>query len=534
MGFPVFGQPFGSRLARIFGHSGGGSGVLYTLLDQFTTAISAGAVNGTGAEPTGQTRTVTDTNSKLSIAGGAANFATGGVGAGDPGLWYPSMTRVVGLIVLSAIKPNGSGTEISGWSTSAVGIVIFAVAITNSGGLSIYDNGAIKTVGAGIVSGTTYQVAVILRSAGCFYFIKGGVFTNWTLLYLSVTGSAAMLPGACGIGTTDVFTADNIRVPVALYIPAPLAYDTFTRANGALGSTETTSPDGIAIAALTWLFTTGVWAVNGNKAVATPNLGADVIVNGGFSADTDWNKGAGWSIAAGLATAAAVSSDLSAIVAPLTVGGWYQVVFTVSAFASGLVQIVLGGGVITTQASNGTFTQTGRASTTAFAIRGASGFIGSVDNVSAKLITLANMFASVLLSTADVIADISITLEFSTAGKPAGLVLNLDSVVTPSNFIIVYLDGRGQCLIDECVAGVYANKQTTSITYSAGSVLRVERSGTELRVYYNNVAVGVAQTMTANVNRNHGLFSTSPLNSLDGFTLWARGTGNEYGSLDSL
>lgn len=49
----------------------------YTLQDQFTTALSAGSVNGTSAEPTGGTRTVTDTESKLSIASGALTFAGG-------------------------------------------------------------------------------------------------------------------------------------------------------------------------------------------------------------------------------------------------------------------------------------------------------------------------------------------------------------------------------------------------------------------------------------------------------------------------
>src|SRR3990167_322284 len=67
----------------------------YTLNDQFTTDRAAGAVNGTSAEPTGGTRTVVDTNSKLSISGSQLSFATGGVDYGvNPGIWYGSASRV--------------------------------------------------------------------------------------------------------------------------------------------------------------------------------------------------------------------------------------------------------------------------------------------------------------------------------------------------------------------------------------------------------------------------------------------------------
>ena len=46
-------------------------GVSYLLRDEFTSALAAGSVNGTAAEPGPGTRAVTDANSKLSITGGA-------------------------------------------------------------------------------------------------------------------------------------------------------------------------------------------------------------------------------------------------------------------------------------------------------------------------------------------------------------------------------------------------------------------------------------------------------------------------------
>jgi len=144
-----------------------------------------------------------------------------------------------------------------------------------------------------------------------------------------------------------------------------------------------------------------------------------------------------------------------------------------------------------------------------------------LDDFSTKPLTLSSLFSTVSTSDADVIADANITL---TAGTQAGLVLNLDSTSSPANFIIVYHDGTS-VKVDEAVAGVYTNKQTTTVTYSAGATLRAIREGTKLRVYYNNALVGAELTMTANTNTKHGLFSTYSGNSFDNFTLWPRGSG---------
>lgn len=536
MGFRRFGEPFGrGRFARPVGQGGGGSGVaaiVYTLRDLFTTPLAGGAVNGTAAEPTGQTRTVTDGNSKLSITGNTASIATGGVGAaGDPGIWYPSIVRQVGLTLFMYFVQTTNTLEV-GWDSAAAGSILFSFRPIVGSALNVKDNGGNIAVGAALSTATTYQIAISLRSSGCWYFIKGGAFTFWTLIWISASSSINLLPGATVNNSNDVFNISDLRVPVALIVPNPLAYDTFTRANGALGSTETAGPDAQVIAALTWLFTAGIWTIATNKAVATPVLGADVIVNGGFGADSDWTKGANWTIAAGLATGAVASSDLTAIVAPLTVGVWYQITYTLSGFGAGTVQVVVGGVALPTHGANGTFTEIARAGTTAFLMRGA-GFTGSVDNVSAKPLTTAELLATVLYSSADVIIDKAVTLSAALNGLPDGIVVNLDNTVTPANFILVYLDGKGNCVCEECVAGVFTVKFTTAITYSAGAVLRVIRDGTSLRVFYNSSLVSTVQTMTANVNLRHGMFGVSALNSGDNVTIWARGKGNEYIALDS-
>lgn len=509
-----------------------GGGVSYLLYDSFSTALAAGAVNGTFAD-TGQTRTVVDTNSKLSITGGVASFATGGSAVGNPGLYYPSMARQAGLTVLGSVILTTNVLEF-GFDTNQSGVLSFGINPNTGGGLSIIDFASFKLVGAGIAAGVTYQLALSLKGTGCYFYIRGGVFTSWMLLWISIQSNAAVFPAIISEATTDVFIADNIRVPIALFIPQPLAYDTFTRANGALGSTETSGPDSQVLSAIAWAFTVGIWTIVSNAAVGSPASGADAIVNGAFASGANWSLGAGWAIAAGLLTGTATSADATQNPAVLTVGQWYRCVYTISAFAAGTAQLVVGGIAFPTHAANATYTETGRAVTTAYLFRGA-GWTGSIDNASALLLTTAELFSSVQVSSADVIYDVAITLPAALGGVQGGAVLNLDSTSSPANFILVYLDGRGNLVCEECVAGVYgAAKFTTAITYSAGATLRVIRDGTSLRAFYNNAAVSTVQTMTSNVNTRVGNFSTSPLVSFDNVLVMPRGTGGEYSGLDSF
>lgn len=275
MGFRPFGQPFGSGFGQPLGQPGGGSNpnAGYTLYDRFSAALAAGSVNGTFAD-TGQLRTVVDTNSKLQVINNVASFATGGVGSGDPGLWYPLEARVAGKTLLANLVQSAVACQV-GWAmvqTSTIDTCLRPITGTNVG---VRDNGTQIAVSAD--AGATLQTALILRSAGAFYFVKSSVYSNWTLVWVSANGVAGMYPGAQAATNTSVFTADNIRIPVVLYMPSPLAYDTFTRSNGALGSTEAAGPDSQVITPIAWGTPIGTWAIATNKAAATALAGGVAI-----------------------------------------------------------------------------------------------------------------------------------------------------------------------------------------------------------------------------------------------------------------
>ena len=228
-------------------------GLEYYLYDTFSTDRAAGAVNGTLAEPVGGVRAVTDTNSKITISGGLLSFATG-LAVNDNVSWS-NVTRSLGIAVMSTInladvtsKPN------IGWS--AGDLFIF----NNTGGLLYANVNAAAFPVVGLYTATTYQTAVIYRTAGAFWFIKGGAFTNWTMMYSSLLGTGTRQPRVVTQIATSIFTVDNMRVPKQTYIPVPLQSDGMSAATtDGLGNPENNGTAGNAYTDVgTWGVAAGV------------------------------------------------------------------------------------------------------------------------------------------------------------------------------------------------------------------------------------------------------------------------------------
>lgn len=120
-------------------------------------------------------------------------------------------------------------------------------------------------------------------------------------------------------------------------------------------------------------------------------VGVDKVVNGGFTTDSDWTKGAGWSIATGVATKApGTAADLAQSMT-LAEGRSYEITFEVVRRVAGSVTPRFNGGtavVGTARTAPGTYTETlvAAAGNTSFALRGGSTFDGDIDNVSVKLV----------------------------------------------------------------------------------------------------------------------------------------------------
>jgi CSLREA domain-containing protein len=516
----------------------------YNLYDQFTTNRSAGTLNGTSAEPFGGIRTVADTNNVLSITGSILNFATGGLSAGDPGIWYPSLPRSSGLTIIGSITPTVSGNAVLfGFDNNNSGNVNGNALQFASNDLRVFETGSARPIMGAYVGGTTYSVAVSLRSpGGAYYFIKGGTYTNWTLIWISSIDTAnPVFPASIVRANPAAFTADDIRVPSNLWIPTPLAYSTF--GTGGATATETSGPENQTTPSLA--LTGGT--VAGGVLSITPTFGSELVTNGTFDSDIAswgnfvtlpydtlaWSAGSLHAVSDGVGTALAGSS-----VWAVTNGTWYQSTYgkTLNSGTNPTFEIrsaALNGSTRFTLNSTGLNTYRSlNTENNLFSFFNASGATSDVniDNVSSKQLTLSSLFSTVSTSTSDVIVDANVTL---TSGTQAGLVLNLDSTSSPANFVIAYYDGTNVRL-DKVVSGIYTNLINSAATYSAGATMRVIKSGTAYRLYYNNSLIGAEQTISdAGIisNTTHGLFSTYANNTFDNFAIWSR-TGNAVPDTD--
>jgi hypothetical protein len=272
--------------------------VSYLLRDDFVTDRAAGAVNSTAAEPGPGTRAAVDANSKLTIASGLLTFATGGSAAGNPGLWYAQLSaRTAGRFCVARHTHSTQGVS-TGFDTNQSGTLAESFRI-NGTTLGIVDNSnnvTVETASADI----PYQVCVVLRTTGAMFLVKGGAFANWTLLFVSVAGTAQPYPGMGAIGTSTVATVDYYRIPSLLWMPSPLISDGFGGQWGTsdgLAQEETSGP-GAGVAGATWTTRTGTWIAasgtafaselgGGDIAVATTDAGtADVLVGVDLERDT--------------------------------------------------------------------------------------------------------------------------------------------------------------------------------------------------------------------------------------------------------
>ena len=136
---------------------------------------------------------------------------------------------------------------------------------------------------------------------------------------------------------------------------------------------------------------------NGYKAgtlfgvIPVPTEGAEEITNGDFATDTDWTKETGWTISGGSANCLSASGKSIYQTNTLIAGRQYKLNFTVSNHSSGFLGSLGNdfGGVMAE--ANGTYEIIGTATGTAFGFVASGSFTGSVDNVSVKEYTSADM-----------------------------------------------------------------------------------------------------------------------------------------------
>lgn len=231
--------------------------ITYLLRDEFSTDASAPLTSPRTCEPGPGTLTLAQNDGQLSIASAKLSFpgqttpATGDQGFYGEKAGGGAFSRQAGRALLTAINLTGvSGSPYSalGWTrTASVSANNFdAEYYVASGNLSVgISNGANPGVVAALSATTDYQLAVVLRGTGAYYFIKGGAFAAWTLLWVATTTVTANLY-PCFDNYNGVGTLDYVRV---YDLSAPFTTDfgiaTLNQSSPVSGSSYTTDADGL-------------------------------------------------------------------------------------------------------------------------------------------------------------------------------------------------------------------------------------------------------------------------------------------------
>lgn len=238
------------------------------------------------------------------------------------------------------------------------------------------------------------------------------------------------------------------------------------------------------------------WAVDGSGyAYANPTLGPELFANGAFSADANWTKGTGWTIAGGVGVGSSASGRLSQNVGDT--GIVYRVSFDLVTRTAGSLRPFIGsasgdnittpGTYISAQAQGAT-DELGLVPTT---------FSGTVDNLSAKEI-LSRDWASVRSSS---VSQIGLKIATLPPGNIQILLrMNGDSPTSDNGVSAQIGAGTGapfRVSLFKVVAGITTSMiGVTPVTFVANALLEIRRSGNIYQLWYNGSQVGTDQTIS--------------------------------------
>ena len=529
--------------------------------DEFVTPLAAGQVHGTLCEPGPGRLIVVDTGGALAISGGALQVGRGS--AGDPGVSFGALRRRAGQVLALALNASDLTSLSAGYAEElAVGLGIDVA----GGDLRPVCNGAVGPTVATLSVDTDYVVYLLPRTLGSFLFLQGAGHPE--LLWVDDTDETTIRLARI-LGNRAVFACDWIRVPQALWLPAPLLYDRFQRADGGLGSSDGYAGDhGLgAVASAPWDRKAG-WTVASSRAQNTPPESGQLLTDGGLEEWTTATNLTSWNeiISGGNSVnqeASVVRSGTYAcridVVDParaahirqtLTIpaGTWTRLRAYVRASSEvGRVLITI---------NNVPANQNIIPSTTewtlldavipalvdnpwlSFGRRGGSGVCSLyLDDLQVDTFATPDLFATQDVGTADVL--VGVRLDANPGDHAVGAALCLDDPDDPQNYLVVFRYLADRWRLIKCVAGVPTVVATSGhTTFAAGAWLWVAKGGDQVTVWYNGKLVIPPQTVSdAEIvdNTRHGMFAASDVPGLfGGCEIWARGTDGEYQILETL
>lgn len=203
----------------------------YLYYDTFTTDLAAGAVNGTNAEPGPGVRAIVDTGSRLSQSLGEMLMTGGGSSTSDPAYRSTStIAKAAGLTLVSYLREDQAEATAQmigavGWDNNNSGdIEADRFRFSTNGSFTISNTtqfGATTSVGT-YAANTLYGLAIVYLATKAIYCIKGGAWSDWTLLGSLALHATSAKYIACNVHNRPM-AVKNVAVTT---LPAALAVDT--------------------------------------------------------------------------------------------------------------------------------------------------------------------------------------------------------------------------------------------------------------------------------------------------------------------
>lgn len=228
-----------------------GDAVTYLLRDEFTTNAAAPLTSPRPCEPGPGTLTLVDTGNLVSISGQRLQIAGLTVSYSDPRFYsVSSYPRTVGLAFIYTHQAVTGRRYGLGWGTTTSGMPN-THCIEMAGGI-LYPVPSYVDIGAVVTTGVDYRFALILRSSSAFALIKGGAYTEWTLIWVwSTSTSSPLYIGGCKSNVGGIEQVDNLKV---LALPAPWTNDNgiATSVTTSPSNGQTTTSEANALIEVTW------------------------------------------------------------------------------------------------------------------------------------------------------------------------------------------------------------------------------------------------------------------------------------------
>ena len=134
---------------------------------------------------------------------------------GDPGRWWPSVVRGVGkALFINQMLADTTKIVAFGYDENQVGGLYYNSFYTGSSS-TLRAGGGVPT--ATIENNTYYSFLAITRSSGMFFLIKGGLYQNWTLLWID--SARADTPLYPGIANNNALVSGNYVRLAQLPVP---------------------------------------------------------------------------------------------------------------------------------------------------------------------------------------------------------------------------------------------------------------------------------------------------------------------------